>query len=119
MTVEYSPYAPELLPPVVVRYLEEHSHPENRDAVVELFAADARVVDEGIEHSGADAIRGWLARTGSAYTYTTTFLGQRSTGDGRWVILARLEGTFPGGVAELRYQVATQGDRIVDLVIAP
>lgn len=116
---DYSPYEPGLLPPVVVRYLEKHSSPENREAVVELFAADARVVDECVEYSGTDAIRGWLARTGSAYTYTTTFLGQRPAGDGCWVILVRLEGTFPGGVVDLRYQVATEGDRIVDLVVAP
>jgi hypothetical protein len=112
-------YNPDLLPPVVVRYLEQHADPEKREAVAQLFAANARVVDEGITYDGVDAIRGWLGKTASAYTYTTTLLGQYPDGEERWVVVARLEGDFPGGVAELRYRVSVADDRIVDLVIAP
>lgn len=52
------------------------------------------------------------------YTYTTTPLGQRSGDGGRWMVLVRLEGNFPGGVVDLRYQFVVDGDRIGDLVIA-
>jgi hypothetical protein len=31
----------------------------------------------------------------------------------------RLEGDFPGGVAELDYRFTVDGDRITELVIAP
>lgn len=116
---DYDTYDPSLLPPAVARYLEEHAHVDRRDAVAELFTPDARVVDEGIEYQGRGAIRGWLNKTASEYTYTSTLLGQQSAGDGKWVVLSRLEGNFPGGVVDLRYRVAVNGDHIVDLVIAP
>jgi hypothetical protein len=112
-------YNPELLPLVVVRYFEQHADPEKREAVAALFADDARVVDEGVTYDGVDAIRGWLGKTASAYTYTTTLLGQYSEGEDRWVVVARLERDFPGGVVDLRYRVSTADDRILDLVIAP
>ena len=115
----YDNYDPELLPPVVVRYLEQHSDPSERQAVSGLFSSDARVVDEGIEYSGSDAIRGWLGKTASEYTYTATPLGQHSPESDRWVVLVRLEGNFPGGVVDLRYQAAIRGELITGLVIAP
>lgn len=116
---EKTDYDPSLLPPVIVRYLEIHDDRGERSAVAELFAPNARVVDEGIEYLGIDAVRGWLGRTASAYTFTTQLLGQQPDGDGRWVVFARLEGDFPGGVVDLRYRIETEGDRIADLVIAP
>lgn len=115
---EYAPYDPSLLPPVVTRYLDDHADAAHRDAVVALFAEDARVVDDGTEHRGIDAIRAWLAREASAYAFTVTPIGQRSEGDDRWVVLVRLEGTFPGGVVDLRYRAAVRDGRIADLVIA-
>lgn len=115
----YDPYTPATLPPVVARYVEEHADPERRKVMADLFAPDARVVDEGIEYVGADEIRGWLNKAASAYTYTITPLGQRAVDAHRWVVLARLEGNFPGGVVDLRYQIAIHQDRIADLVIAP
>ncbi|SIT84137.1 hypothetical protein [Microbacterium sp. RU33B] len=112
-------YAPDDLPPVVVRFLEDHTDPESRRDIADLFASDGRVVDEGIEYLGLEAIGGWLGKAASAYTYTTTMLGQSAEEDGRWVVWARLEGNFPGGVADLRYRFATKNGVIADLVIAP
>src|SRR5690606_41005821 len=66
---DYSAYDTELLPPVVVSYLDRQTDPKQRASLAELFAADARVVDEGIEYRGIDAIRGWLGTTASDYTY--------------------------------------------------
>ena len=36
-----------------------------------------------------------------------------------WVATNRLEGDFPGGVVDLRYRFAMDGDLIAELVIAP
>lgn len=116
---EYEDYDAGLLPTAVARYTEQHSDPEQRDAIAALFAADARVVDEGIEYSGLEEICGWLNRAASQYTYTATPLGQRSDAADRWVVLVRLEGTFPGGVVDLRYRFTILDGSIADLVIAP
>jgi hypothetical protein len=118
-TQNYAAFSPDDLPPVVVRYLDAQADAAQRRAVADAFADDARVVDEGIEYSGIDAIAGWLATTASEFTYTTTLIGQRSPGADRWDVLARLEGNFPGGVADLWFRFTTRDDRIVGLVIAP
>ena len=107
------------LPPVIRSYLNKQLDRSQRPSMVELFASDARVVDEGIEYSGIDAIRGWLGTVASQYTYTTTFTGQRHGESDRWEVLARLEGNFPGGVADLRFRFVIDDGRIADLVIAP
>ena len=116
---EYSAYSPEVLPPAILRYLDAQKDSTARRNIADVFAPDARVVDEGVEYVGIDAIRGWLATAASEFVYTTTFVGQREVEQDRWVILARLEGNFPGGVADVRFQIARQDDQIVDLVIAP
>lgn len=116
---EFSPFDPASLPPTVVRYLEAQRGPEGRAAVGDAFSADAHVRDEGIDHDGRDAIREWLSTAASEYTYTTTFTGQRHERPDRWVIAARLEGDFPGGVADLRFVFTVRSDLIADLVIAP
>ena len=36
-----------------------------------------------------------------------------------WVAVNRLEGDFPGGVAELRYRFTLADDLVTELVIAP
>lgn len=116
---EFSPYDPGSLPSVIVRYLDVHADPAERHSVAELFAPDARVVDEGIEYSGIERIRAWLHGAASEYVYTTTLIGQRSVEVDRWIVSARLEGNFPGGVADLRYRFGVRGDQISELVIAP
>ena len=115
---ELGPYDPQSLPRAIVRYLEAQADPHSRRLVADAFAADARVVDEGIAHSGIDAIRTWLETAASEYSYTTTFTGQHRDGD-RIVVGARLEGDFPGGVADVRFRFRARDERITDLVIAP
>ena len=114
-----SAYDPDALPPVIARYLGAQADPAARRAIADIFAAQARVVDEGIEYAGIDAIRGWLTNAASEYTYTTTYTGQQRVAADRWVVHVRVEGDFPGGVADLRFRVSIEADRIVDLVIAP
>ena len=104
-------FTPDSLPPVIARYLEQPG--------AELFAADARVLDEGIERHGIEAIREWRSTTASAYSYTTTYTGQEQVDADRWVVRAHLEGDFPGGVVDLLYRFTIAGDRITDLAIAP
>jgi len=113
----FAAYDPGELPDVVARYLAAQA--DDRGGVVDVFAPDARVLDEGIEYFGTEEIRGWLGKAASEYTYTTTFTGQRHVDDNRWEVRARLEGNFPGGTADLRFQFRTEDDRIHDLAIEP
>ena len=116
---DFAPYKPDELPAVIVRYLGAQADPSEREGLAVVFATDARIVDDNVTYDGVDAIRGWLTTVASEFTYTTTYIGRQRVDDDRWVILARLEGNFPGGVVDLRYRFAVEDDLIRDLVIAP
>lgn len=119
VSTELSPFDPQALPSAVSRYLRLTGEVADRAAAVTTFAADAHVEDEGIDHHGRDAVRAWLTTAASEYTYTTTFVGQSQEEPDRWTIGVRLEGDFPGGVADLRYRFTVRDGLISDLVIAP
>jgi len=105
------------LPATVTAYLTAH-RTHDVEAAVATFTSDATVTDEGRTHRGHDEIRAWLSRTSSEYTYTTTFIG--ATVNGADVdVRQRLEGNFPGGVADLHYRFTLHGDLIARLAIAP
>jgi hypothetical protein len=48
-----------------------------------------------------------------------SILGSESVAADRYLVTARLEGNFPGGTANLKYEFAVEGDRISHLIIAP
>ncbi|MBX7447464.1 nuclear transport factor 2 family protein [Mycolicibacterium sp. 3033] len=108
----------EALPAVVTSYLTAHRAGDVARAIG-TFAADAAVTDEGQTVHGRDAIETWLSNAGSEYTYTTEFSGAIATGPAQFDVLQRLQGNFPGGVADLHYRFTLDGDAISRLVIEP
>jgi ketosteroid isomerase-like protein len=106
------------LPEVVSRYQHAHDR-HDTDAAISAFAPDARVVDDGLEYRGAAEIREWLNHAAKEYTFTRTLVDAQATGADTWIVLNHLEGNFPGGVVDLRYQFVITGDLIAELVIAP
>ena len=106
------------LPEVVTRYQSAHDR-HDTDVALSAFAADARVVDDGNEYRGSDQIRGWLEHAASEYTFTRSLVRAEATDVVTWVVVNHLEGNFPGGVVDLRYQFVVAGDLISELVIAP
>jgi hypothetical protein len=118
-SAEFSDYDPAALPAAVAGYLDAGAEAGQRRMLADIFAWDATVTDEGSDHVGRDAIRGWLTTAGSGFTYTTTPTGQHRDDGPHWVVAVRLEGDFPGGVADLRYRFTMRGAQIAQLVIAP
>lgn len=106
------------LPRTIRTYLAAHARGQ-ADAAVLAFSPDAVVQDEGRTFRGTDEVLEFLRHAGGEYTYTTELVGAQRIHDEHWVALNRLEGDFPGGVAELRYRFAMAGDLITELVIAP
>lgn len=89
------------------------------DKVAALFTQDAVVSDQGETFRGLDEIRGWIDGSIHLFTTTLTFLGARDV-DGMVGASYRLEGDFPGGVAELEYQFhLDESGKIVQLDFAP
>ena len=64
-------------------------------------------------------IRGWLSGAPVSFEYTRTLIDVSTTGPDTWLVTNHLEGNFPGGEVDLRYQFQLQGDRIAKLVIEP
>jgi ketosteroid isomerase-like protein len=110
--------SPDQLPAVVRTYLDAQ---DARDTATALptFAPDAVVTDQGETFAGTDSLRGFLDHAGAEFTYTTTVTGARREADGTWVATQRLEGDFPGGVAELDLRFTVEDDLIVRLDYVP
>ncbi|MGY1915176.1 nuclear transport factor 2 family protein [Blastococcus sp. SYSU DS0973] len=106
------------LPATIRGYLTAHEA-RDTDSALRAFMPTAVVVDEGITYRGTEGIGGFLTRAGAGFTYTTTLVAAERTDDAHWVAVVRLEGDFPGGVADLRYRFEMDGDLIAHLVIAP
>ena len=106
------------LPAVIEAYQASHDR-HDVDGALATFTDDAVVHDEDQDWTGVEQIRQWLLKTSSEYTFTRTLLGIEATGTDSWLVRNRLEGNFPGGVVELRYEFALDGELISRLSIAP
>ena len=109
---------PDQLPATIRGYLSAHESGDV-DAAVAAFAPTATVTDEGRTFRGAEEIRGFLRHAGAEFTYTTELVGPGRVDDEVWVATHRLEGDFPGGVAELDFRFRMAGDLIAELAIDP
>ena len=103
------------LPAAVAAYL---ATPTARIAadVDRLFAPDAVVHDDGHDHVGADAIRTWSDRVGTAFTVDRTVTGSRTVGPAT-IVTVHLRGDFPGSPVDLHHHFTLDGDRIGALTI--
>ena len=89
-----------------------------RDAGLSSYLAeDVVVVDQGETVRGPQA-HTFLRDAGSEFEYTTEQTGAHRVDDTHWVVTVRIEGTFPGGVAELDYRFTLRNDLVAELVIA-
>jgi hypothetical protein len=106
------------LPPTAKGFVDGWQVGES-DNVEALFTEDAVVSDQGETFHGRKEIRRRIDESIHLFTTTLTFLGAREV-DGMVGASYRLEGDFPGGVAELEYQFRLDDEgRIVQLDFAP
>ena len=107
-----------LTPDVISRYFELDAE-RNIDAILDLFAQDATVVDEGEARHGTAEIHAWQIGAASRYTYTTEITDTQPLGANRYRVSGRLTGNFPGGNADLKWDFTIADEQISRLVIAP
>jgi ketosteroid isomerase-like protein len=110
--------APEGAPEIVSRYFEADGA-RDREAVLSHFADDAVVVDESRDWRGKAAIREWRHGPASKYEYTNTVTRIDRMGDDQWRASGRIDGNFPGGTAELKWDFILTEGLISRLEIAP
>ena len=76
----------------------------DRAAAIVAFADAAHVTDDGHDYHGAAAVRTWLDRAASEYTFTTTPLAVATDSPGRTIVTCHLDGNFPGSPVDLDYR---------------
>jgi len=108
--------SPVVLPAAVSGFLADQVGTDHA-ATLAHFADDATVVDDGKSFAGRDAILGWLSREASEFTFTSTTVKTEKHDDARYTVTNHLEGNFPGGTADLRFQFFVSGGRIASLTI--
>ncbi len=106
------------LPATIRGFLAAHAA-RDTDAALRAFTPAAVVVDDGTTYRGTEEVRRFLSEAGAEFSYTTTLVGARRVDDTHWIAVHRLEGDFPGGVVELGYRFAMDGERVAELVLAP
>lgn len=106
------------LPAVISSYLTAHQA-RDLDPALAGYTEDAIVVDEGKTYRGKPEIRAWLARGASEYTYTIELVAAERVDDQHYVATHHLEGNFPGGIVDLRFQFTLLDGLIAELVIEP
>ena len=109
---------PDTLPEVITRYLKAH-HAHDTDTAITAFTGEATVTDDGNTYEGTEAIEKWLSQTATEFTYTTHLTNAQQTDATHYIATHHLEGNFPGGTIDLRYQFTLRDDLIERLVIEP
>ena len=104
------------LPDTLRSYLAAHAV-RDVDRALAAFSDTAEVVDDGSTYRGLEGIRTFLSTAGAEFTYTTELVGVERVDDAVWVVHNRIEGDFPGGVADLAYRFQLSGDVITRLRI--
>jgi ketosteroid isomerase-like protein len=97
--------------PVITRYFDLMAGTD-KAAVIDVFAPDAVVADDGRRYRGRAEILGWLTGAASEFTFTTTRVSAEQTGETTLVVNV-LEGDFPGGRVELRYAFELTPDGLI------
>jgi ketosteroid isomerase-like protein len=105
------------LPATIRAFLAAHSARE-ADAAVRTFTHDAVVVDQGEAFRGTEQLLDFLQNAGSQFTYTTELIAARRDDDAHWSVVNRIEGDFPGSVADLDYRFTLTDDLISGLTIS-
>lgn len=90
---------------------------DDADTASSFLTDDVVAVDQGERFRGREQVHAFLRDAGSEFEYTTEQIGAHRVDDTHWIVVVRLEGTFPGGVAELDYRFTLRDGLIAELVI--
>jgi ketosteroid isomerase-like protein len=106
----------EALPTTVRDFMAAHVVHDD-DTASSFFTDDVVLVDVGETVRGREQVHAFLRNAGSQFEFTTEQIGAHRVDDTHAVVTVRLEGTFPGGVAELDYRFTLREGRVAELVI--
>ena len=103
------------LPQPIAAYMAAENG-EDTEVLVQCFADQAVVRDEGRTIQGLAAIKQWKAETKEKYQHTVEPL-ECVQQEGKTVVTSRLTGNFPGSPLKLQFIFALRGNKIASLEI--
>jgi ketosteroid isomerase-like protein len=103
------------MPGIINTYFEADRR-NDADALLDTFAIEAVVEDEGARHQGVAAIRVWWVAANKAAQYVAEPLECTVDGD-KALLRAKVSGQFPGSPVMLTHAFTIKDDRIVRLEI--
>ena len=103
------------LPDAVARYFDAANRFDAESAAA-CFTPDAVVHDEGKNHVGTEAIRGWVSHASEQYQPQVKVLSAEENGE-QLAVAARVSGQFPGSPVELAFKLTLRHGRIAELAI--
>lgn len=106
------------IPDTITAYLEAQDR-GGTPAILATLTPDATITDDGHRFDGHDEIEAWLNGAANEYTFTRTLRSAEATGEDTWTVLNHIEGNFPGGQVDLRYEFTLAEGLIAELTIAP
>lgn len=107
---------PDELPATIRAFLAAHAAGE-AEAALRTFTHDPVVVDQDETFRGTEQVLDCRCNAGSQFTYTTELISARAEDDAHWGVVNRIEGDFPGNVADLTYRFTLTDDLISELTI--
>ena len=103
------------LPPILTQYIRA-SNAHDVEAVLACFSEAATVRDENETLHGKEAIRGWITKTITRYSFRFEPLSTHQDDD-ETLLSVSVSGTFPGSPVTLEFQFQTEGGKITSLSI--
>ncbi|MBY2908703.1 nuclear transport factor 2 family protein [Rhizobium leguminosarum] len=103
------------MPGIINTYFEADRR-NDADALLDTFAIEAVVEDEGAHHQGVAAIREWWVAAKKATQYRAEPVESAIDGN-KAIVRARVSGQFPGSPVMLTHGFTLKDDRIVWLEI--
>lgn len=99
------------LPAAVEKFIAANNA-HDIEALMAVFASDAKVADDGKPYGTTDEIRAWV---GSHLVAPRVVITPTSFADGR--LVASSDGDFDGGPLDFAFDFVTQGDLVSELSI--
>jgi ketosteroid isomerase-like protein len=103
-------------PEIVTRYVKA-AEAGDAAALVACFTTEGEVLDEGNSHRGHAEILAWREDLAAKWSYTAEVTGSELVSPDTYRVTERVEGNFPGGVADLGYTFTLDGGLIAALTI--
>lgn len=100
--------------PQLIETLVQATNESDVKKYLSCFSKSATILDEGETLIGHEAIGQWFTKVRKKYSFQTEPISIEETAD-KIVMIAKVEGSFPGSPVNLKFQIKIESGLIQDL----